>query len=372
MQHNAMALQERARRPLVAMVKADAYGVGMLPVVRALGGTFKGTDAVVAPGPDVWAFGVATLDEAATLRHAGCLNRILCTAPLTMRDFPEARALDVRPALHRGEDIMTWAALGGGAWHFAIDTGMSRAGVPWNEVKALRTVLGEHQPEGIFTHFHSAEREDGSRALQESRFDEAVRALRPALHQTVLQHLDNSAGIASRDAHGSPGALVRPGIGLYGSTVTEALTLAQVVHVRARIIDLREIAAGESVSYGATWRADTPRRIATVALGYADGYRRALSNRGWAIVRGQRVPVVGNVTMDMTMLDVTTLSGGCSLGDIATLVGTDGDDTLSTDDVASWAEMSPYELLTGLRLRLPRRYFDQAGDDDSPWSTERA
>ena len=369
--YNAMALQERARRPLVAMVKADAYGIGMLPVVRALGGTFKGSDLAADQTPVVWAFGVATLDEAATLRHAGCLNRILCTTPLTMRDFPEARALDVRPALHRSEDILTWAALGGGAWHFAIDTGMSRAGVQWSDVKALRAVIGEHQPEGIFTHFHSAECEDGSREQQESRFADAISTLGSALHDTVLRHLDNSAGIASRTERGSPGSLVRPGIGLYGSTVVDALSLAQVAHVRARIVDLRDIGAGDSVSYGATWRADGPRRIATLALGYADGYRRALSNCGWAMVRGHRVPVVGNVTMDMTMLDVTTLAGGCAIGDVATLMGTDGDDTLRTDDVAAWAALSPYELLTGLRQRLPRRYFERTTDDVMPWGTEQ-
>jgi len=356
--HNARALRERAGVPLVAMVKADAYGLGMLPVVRALGASFRDD----LPGPSrpsaPWGFGVATLDEAAALRQAGCTARVICTTPVTGRDLPDARALQVRPALHRAEDIMAWAALRGGPWHLSIDTGMSRAGVRWDQVTPLAVAIGGYPPEGVFTHFHSAEREDGSRQRQEQRFAESRRALASALPVDVLVHSDNSAAIAARDA-GSPGHLARPGIGLFGSTVVGSLELAAVVHLRARIVDLRDVQDGETVSYGATWTAEGTRRIATVAIGYADGYRRALSNRGEASVHGHRVPVVGTVTMDLTMLDVTALDGRCAIGDVATLIGLDGTDGPSIDEVAARGGLSPYELLTGLRLRLPRRYFEQ-------------
>ncbi|MBL0171448.1 MAG: alanine racemase [Gemmatimonadaceae bacterium] len=358
---NALKLRARAGVPLVAMVKADGYGIGMLPVVRALGGTFRGDHVHAAALAAPWAFGIATLEEAASLRQAGCTARVLCTTPLTLRDLPEARALDVRPALHRPEDITAWSALGGGPWHLSIDTGMSRAGVRWDEVEPLDLVLREHPPEGVFTHFHSAEIADGSREAQEIRFAEALRRLGTAVPTTALIHCDNSAAIAARGP--SPGQLARPGIGLYGSTATTALDLEQVVHLRTRIVDLRLVHDGETVSYGATYHANGTRHIATVAIGYADGYRRALSNKGMAIVRGMRVPVVGTVTMDMTMLDVTTLAGRCAVGDTATFIGRDGGDCLWTDDVAALAGLSPYELLVGLRLRAPRRYFEKSDAD---------
>jgi alanine racemase len=119
-------------------------------------------------------------------------------------------------------------------------------------------------------------------------------------------------------------------------------------------VELRTIADGETVSYGGTWRADGERRIATIPVGYADGYRRSLGNRAEALLAGQRIPVAGRVTMDMTMFDVTGTDA--ALGDLVTLLGRDGDDAITINELAAASELSPYELLTGLRLRLPRRY----------------
>jgi alanine racemase len=132
-----------------------------------------------------------------------------------------------------------------------------------------------------------------------------------------------------------------------------------VVAVRARVVDLRTIPDGDTVSYGATYTAHGARRIATVAIGYADGYRRVLGNRASVLIRGRRAPVVGVVTMDMTMIDVTDVE--CEIGDIATLIGTDGDDSIDLMEIGRLGDMSPYEVLTGLRGRLPRRYagFDE-------------
>jgi len=133
-----------------------------------------------------------------------------------------------------------------------------------------------------------------------------------------------------------------------------------VSHLRARVIDLRTVGDGDTVSYGATWRARGARRIATLGIGYADGYRRALSNRGTVLLNGQRVPVVGIVTMDMTMVDVTDVH--CEIGDVATLIGRDGDDVLTVDDVAATAEVLSYELLVGLKLRVPRVYVNATSE----------
>jgi alanine racemase len=268
----------------------------------------------------------------------------------------------VRPALHRAEEILSWSALGGGAWHLSIDTGMSRAGVRWDAVAPLVSALREHPPEGIFTHFHSAELPNNSREIQERRFADALAQLSPAVTPETLIHSDNSSAIAARGP--SPGHLARPGIGLYGSTAAVALELEQVVHLRSRVIDLRTVNAGETVSYGATYTATSARQVATVALGYADGYRRALSNRGQGLLRGRRVPVVGTVTMDMTMIDVTDLNGGCAVGDAVTFIGRDGTECLWTDAVADLGGLSPYELLVGLRLRVPRRYYETSADGE--------
>lgn len=353
---NFRRLRAKAGVPLVAMVKADAYGLGMVPIAKALGARF-GDDAETSDAP--WALGVATLHEADELRRADYRGRIFCSAPLTVRDLPQTKRLDVRPALHDADTIRSWAAHFGGPWHLAIDTGMARAGVRWDRVSPLCEAIRFLPPEGVFTHFHSSETGDGSLAQQDARFADALSALRDVLPADVLVHSDNSAAIASREPsseHATTRHLARPGIALYGANELPSLPLEQVVALRARIIDLREVYAGESVSYNATWSAPGPRRIATVALGYADGYRRSLSNRGVALLWGRRVPVVGNVTMDMTMLDVTELGARCAIGDVATFIGADRGDVLRTDAVAAAGGLSMYELLVGLKLRAPRTW----------------
>jgi alanine racemase len=334
---NAATLARRAGVPLLPMVKADAYGLGAVAVARAL--------LPLSP----WGFGVATVAEGAELRAAGITLPIVVFTPVLREDWPALRAARLTPALHRSADIRAWADGGGAPWQLDVDTGMDRAGAPWNRVGELDAVLRAAPPEGAFTHFHSAEREDGTRERQEERFRVALAAMpvRPP-----LVHAENSAGLE----HGGPSSydLVRPGVFLYGVDSGGTLGVSPVAAMRARVVDLREIADGETVSYGASWRAHGRRRIATLAVGYADGYRRSLSNRGTVLLHGRPAPVAGLVTMDMTMVDVTDLR--CEIGDVATLLGTDGAETLTVPGVARTAEMSPYELLTGLRGRLPHLY----------------
>jgi alanine racemase len=339
LRRNAELVCRRAGVPIVPMVKADAYGLGALQAARAL-------DPL-----DPWAFGVAAVPEGEALRDAGVGRRIVLFSPILPSELPRARRAGLTPSLHRATDVMSWRAIGGAAWHLAIDTGMSRAGVRWDEVDALRDALAACPPEGVYTHFHSADVGDDSYDVQVRRFEEALAAL-PA--RPAIVHAENSPAV-ERHAP-SPWSVARPGVFLYGVGSGAGIEPEPVAHLRARVVDLRVVRAGESVSYGATWRADRDRRVATVAAGYADGYRRSLGNRGVALVNGAEAPVVGWVTMDMTMLDVTDVP--CAVGDVATLLGSDRGRTLTAEAVGRAAGLSPYEILAGLRLRVPRLYLE--------------
>ncbi len=336
---NAQALAAHARVPLLPMVKADAYGLGAVPVAHAL-------DAV-----NPWGFGVATVAEGEELRAARIERPILVVCPVAphARPLMAMRAARLTPALGDAKSIRLWMMAGGGDWHLSIDTGMSRGGVRWDQVGTLAEELQACPPAGAFTHFHSAERDDGSLDVQVRRFREALAAL-PAM--PALLHAENSAAIVRTSP--SPWSLVRPGVFLYGVDCGGALRPEPVAHLRAPVVDLRDVCTGETVSYDATWTAARPSRIATVAAGYADGYRRSLGNVGTALLHGRRIPVVGSVTMDLTMLDVTDVP--CALGDVVTLIGTDGDDIITAEDVGRACGLSPYEILTGLRARAPRSY----------------
>src|SRR5690606_3925820 len=201
--------------------------------------------------------------------------------PTLPADLSEMAAHRLTPTLSERDGIVAWKAHGGGAWHLAIDTGMNRAGVRWDEVAALAEVLRECPPEGVFTHFHSAELDNGSFEEQEGRFREALAHL-PSRPRYV--HAENSAAVLRRAP--SPWDCVRPGVFLYG---VGAGPLAQrpsacVASLHAKIVELRRVKAGETVSYDATWRAARDSRVATLACGYADGYRRDLGNAGLALV----------------------------------------------------------------------------------------
>jgi alanine racemase len=339
LQHNAATLAGQARAPLLPMLKADAYGLGAIPVARVL------------EPLDPWGYGVATIHEGLELRAAGITRPVVIFTPLAPDELADVRAAALTPSLARADSIERWRAEGGGPWHLAIDTGMSRAGIRWDEIERLRAGAAACPPEGAYTHFHSAELNDGSPEEQEHRFREAVAALpeRPR-----LLHAENSAALTRRG--GSAWDCVRPGIFLYGVGSGHGATFEPrpVVEMHARVVDIRVVRSGDTVSYDATYRAVGDRRIATLAVGYADGYPRALSNRGCALVATRRACVAGVVTMDMTMLDVTDVP--CGLGDIGTVIGGDSDGGLDVASVARTADMSPYELLTGLRSRISRVY----------------
>jgi len=338
---NGAAVAARAGVPLLPMVKADGYGLGGLRAALAL-------DAL-----DPWGYGVATVTEGDELRRGGITRPIIVFTPILRTEIDALRRADLTPALGDAAVIESWARTGR-PWHLQIDTGMGRAGMRWDHVAEHRDLLQRAAPTGVFTHFHSAELDDESRDEQERRFVAALDALpvRPP-----LVHAENGAAVERRAP--SPWSLCRPGIFLYGVAGVDGgpMVPEPVATVRARVVELRTIGDGETVSYGATWRAQGERRIATVPVGYADGYRRSLGNRAEALLNGRRIPIAGRVTMDMTMFDVTGTEA--ALGDVVTLLGRDGGDLITVSELAGRCELSPYEVLTGLRERLPRRYVHE-------------
>jgi alanine racemase len=337
---NARTLATLTGTRLLPMVKANGYGLGATAVARAL------------EPLEPWGYGVASTDEGAELRRAGIERPILVVSPLLAEGVEAHLAHDLRPTIGDQGALEAWCARSQRAFHVEIDSGMGRAGLRWDDpgaLDAMATRLRETPGwEGVFTHFHSADSDPPSAAVQWERFQGVLAALprRPS-----LVHAANSAAALQGATYA--GDLIRPGIYLYGGNAGGPAP-ATVATLRTRVIAVRRIGVGETVSYGATWRAPRPTTIATLALGYADGFPRAARNGGgparWIELGGTLAPVVGRVTMDMTMLDV----GGATPrpGEVATVFG----GLVSLDQQAAAAGTIAYEMLTALGNRLPRRY----------------
>lgn len=340
---NATALSERAGVPLIPMIKADAYGLGAEQVAHAL--------EHLSP----LAYGVATVEEGRELRDAGIKRQIIVFTPLLPEEYEAADLAGLTPTLGSKTQIEAWEKYGS-PYILSVDTGMARAGVPWRDVEGLAPSLTRSPPSAVYTHFHSPQLGDGTMDEQLARFEGALAQL-PS--RPPIIHTDSSAAIA-RHAR-SMASAVRPGIFMYGvgSGQTAALQPDPVVFLKGRIVEIRRVEPGDTVSYDATWTARRPSLIATIPLGYADGYPRGASNAGSAVLRERVVPVTGRVTMDMTMIDVT--DAGAEIGDVVTLIGDAGPGGAPIDvaSVAAKARISPYELLTGLRNRIRRIYRGQ-------------
>jgi alanine racemase len=331
---NAKTIAARASARLLPMVKANGYGLGAIAAARAL------------RAAEPWGFGVATVEEGAELRGAGITEPIVVFTPLAPSWIDACLAHRLRPAIGDLSSLRFWLARGDAPFHVEIDTGMSRAGIRFDDAAALDALaaLVRRAPgwEGLFTHFHSADHDADATARQAERFDATIARIgRPAL----LHAANSAASLAGRHAYD----VVRPGIFLYGGEAGGEPP-RPVAALRARVVAVRRVGPGDAVSYGATWQAARPTTIATLAIGYADGVHRALSGRGVAEICDTVRPFAGRVTMDMTMLDVGDLS--VAPGDVATLFG--GRVTLDTQATA--ARTIGYELLTALGPRIPRIY----------------
>jgi alanine racemase len=337
---------------IIPMVKADGYGLGAGRVVRAL----------EPLGP--WGWGVATVEEGVALRGFGVRRPIVVFGPLPAGT--EARAAKARLTASISDEAAAerWAAAAGDGpldFHVEIDSGMGRSGFDWREVgertRAVKALCGPNlRWTGIYTHFHSADVADaGAARTQWRRFRDALSQL-PVSAEDLLVHASNSAA-ALRWPEFAADA-VRPGIFLYGGRAVEAdvgdvARPEPAVAVRSRLVRIREASPGTTSGYGATYAARGWERWGTLSIGYGDGLPRSLGNVGHALIRGRRVPIVGRISMDMTVVDISPVSD-VQIGDEATLIGRAGENEIALDDVAAHAGTISYEILTGLTARLPR------------------
>jgi alanine racemase len=336
---NARTVADAAGVRLLPMVKASAYGVGAIPVARTL------------EPMDPWGYGVATIGEGVELRMAGITRPVIVFSPLQPETAVLYREHRLRPAIGDLASMDEWLARSGDPFHLEIDTGMARAGFSWcdrDDIVELRSRLADADGwEGVFTHFHSADDDPGTMARQWSRFQDVLATLprRPA-----LVHAANS-GAALRERR-YIADMVRPGIFLYGGEAGGRYPTT-VVALRTRVMAVRRVAAGESVSYGASWVAPKDTLVATLGCGYADGIPRSLGNKGSVELNGRILPIVGRVTMDMTMVAVEP-EAPVRPGDVATIFG----GRIAIDQQAANAGTIAYELLTGMSGRVERRYHN--------------
>ncbi|MDO4283843.1 MAG: alanine racemase [Eubacteriales bacterium] len=343
---------------MIATVKADGYGHGAVPVARALESL-----------PFLWGYATATYEEAADLRSAGIRKPILILGYVFPYCYRELARLEIRPAVFR-EDMLSElsrAAEQEGKRirvHIAVDTGMSRIGIRPDEsgldfVKKAAETDGI-ETEGIFTHFARADEADKSAARDQfSRFCGFVqRAERETGRRIALHHAANSAAIVELPECQLD--LVRAGITMYGlwpseEVSREILPLRPALSLYSHIVYVKEVPAGVPVSYGGTFVTQGTTRIATIPVGYGDGYPRSLSNKGWVLVHGKRAPVLGRICMDQFMVDVTGIPQARE-GDEVTLLGTDGQETLSMEELGELSGRFHYEFACDLSARVPRVY----------------
>lgn len=341
---------------VMAVVKADAYGHGAVPVAR------------VALGAGATWLGVAIPEEAVPLREAGIACGILVLGPIApdQADLVAAHDLDQCVSDQAQAEALDRAARARGrvlALHLKVDTGMGRVGLRPREVRRVAEkiwALPSVRLAGLMTHFADAEADEPGFAREQLvRFAEAARELAAAGIPAPLRHAANSAALlflpeARLD-------LVRPGIMLYGYHPRgprggPESPLRPALRLRTAISQIQDVAQGESVSYGRTFVAPRDLRVATLPVGYADGCGRLLSNRGRVLIRGQRVPIVGRVCMDMTMVDVSGFPD-VRVGDEAVLIGRQGADEITADEVAELQGTISYEVLCRIGPRVPRVYL---------------
>ena len=344
----------KAGVPVMAVIKADAYGHGAIPVARLL--------------KDKCAFyGVSSMLEALELRQADLRNPILILGHTPVHAFPTAIREGIRPTIFHYEDAraLSAAAVEAGMdarFHFAVDTGMSRIGFQADEASADICAEIAKLPgliaEGLFSHFATADCADLSRAkAQAERFARFDAMLKERGVQIPIRHLDNSAGLMNFDCHYE---MVRSGIVTYGMYPSDEvdpqrLKLEPALTWLSRVTHVKTLPAGREIGYGGTYVTTKDTVVATIPVGYADGYRRSLSGRFYVLIRGRKAPILGRICMDQLMVDVTDIPGA-ALNDRVVLIGRDGAEEITVETIAEQADSFNYEFVCGISRRVPRVY----------------
>lgn len=383
LRHNFRVVQKRvgADVTICAVVKCNAYGHGVEECAPAL-----------EQAGAKW-FGVTSTDEGVVLRECGITGRVLVLCGLYPGEEEEALRHSLTPAVFRleqAEGIARAAARLGlthrVAIHLKIDTGMARLGLPLSELESFAESvkrLPQIELEGVFSHLASSEvLDDEDTARQIERYEAALRTLANHGLHPALRHLANSGAVSARP--NTWHNFVRPGLLLYGyeyapsrhdgSPITDvpALPLKPVLSWKTHILGLRDVPTGQPLGYGGAYVTPAPARIAAVSVGYGDGLSRKISvrnghgsacdmdhavGRGEVLIRGQRAPIVGRVSMDLTLIDVTRIPGA-AIGDEVVLIGRSGDQQISAWDLARSSDTVVYETLCNLSKRVPRRHAD--------------
>ncbi len=345
---------------LLGVVKADGYGHGSVPIARRL-----------EELPYLFGFGTATAEEAFCLREGGVTKPILVLGYSFPYAYERMAEEEIRPTVFRRDDIEPLRAAAEKAGkpfrvHIKADTGMNRIGITPDEaglgfVKALARQEGI-EVEGIFTHFARADEEDKSNAEEQLRtFQNFLHMIKEELSLEIpIKHCSNSAGIL--EMRGADMDMVRAGIAMYGLSPSgregdSAVPLQPALSLYSRIVYIKTIEKGQSVSYGGTFTAKNPMRIATVPVGYGDGYPRELSNRGYVLLHGRRAPILGRICMDQFMVDVSEIPEA-EMGDRVVLLGYDGEEHISAELLGELSGRFHYELVCGLSRRIPRVYVE--------------
>lgn len=343
---------------ILAVIKADGYGHGAVPIAE----TLQDEDCLAG-------FAVATAEEALELRQNGIAKPILILGYVFPEHYPMLVAQQIRPAVFTLDMAEQLSQAASGQQrdipvHIKIDTGMSRIGMPANaqsaQLIAQIAALPHLVTEGMFTHFARADEADKTSALSQlSQFQQMVRLTRQAGVRIPYVHCSNSAAII--DLPQANMDLVRAGIILYGlwpsqEVQKDRIRLQPALELVSHVAYVKRLEAGRSVSYGGTYTAAEPRIIATIPVGYADGYPRSLSNKGCVLIHGRRAPVLGRVCMDQFMVDVTHIPD-VKTGDRVILAGRDGEQALTLEELGERSGRFNYEFACGLSKRIPRIFY---------------
>lgn len=347
---------------IIAVIKADGYGHGAVPIAKILENDSR-----------IWGYAVATAEEATELRSSQLKKPILILGYVFPSSYSELIKNDIRPTVFTFDmaDKLSYEAGKIGKKckiHIKIDTGMTRIGMQTDDasIKLIKQIasLDNIEIEGIFTHFARADEADKTKAYKQlDKFNDFILRLeKEAGVKIPMKHCSNSAGIAEMPEANMDA--VRAGIILYGLWPSDEvkkggkIELSPILSLKSRIVYIKTVPPGREISYGGTFTTKETTKVATICIGYGDGYPRSLSNKGYVLVNGSKAPILGRVCMDQLMIDVTEIDGGVQTGSVVTVLGKDMDEEITMETLGELSGRFNYELACDLGKRIPRVYTE--------------